>query len=93
MKNWEITTGIAKILQEYKQNTKVKGVESASTVSNSFGWRMMKDDIQAKKTITPFPTSEQRRDSDNSHTLEEGEVYCLTVAVTNSEEAKVSGVF
>lgn len=88
-KNWEITAGIAKVLDEYKESTKIKGVEGASTNASSFGWRMAKDDIQAKKNITPFPTAEQRRDSDNSHTLEEGEVYSLTVAVTNATEAKV----
>lgn len=88
-KNWEITSGIARVLDEYKDGKfKVKGVESAVTNAASFGWRMQKDDIQAKKTITPFPSSEQRRDSDNSHTLEEGEVYQLTVAVTNADEPK-----
>ena len=88
-KNWEITAGISKILEEYKEKTKVRGIEGASTNANSFGWKMMKDDIQAKKTITPFPTSEQRRDSDNTHSLEEGEVYCLMVAVTNADDPKV----
>lgn len=89
-KNWEITNGITKVLDEYEDGKyKIKGLESAVTNATSFGWRMIKDDIQAKKTITPFPTAEQRRDSDNTHTLEEGEVYQLTVAVTNSEDAKV----
>lgn len=89
-KNWEVTQGIASVLSEYKEK-KVKGVELTAN-SASFGWRMEKDDIQAKKTITPFPTSEQRRDSDNNHTLEEGEVYSLTVAVTNATEAKVRNI-
>lgn len=89
-KNWEVTAGIAKVLDEYKEKTKVKGVESGSVNAASHGWRLEKDDIQAKKTITPFPTAEQRRDSDNSHNLEEGEVYTLTVSMTNAEEAKVS---
>lgn len=88
-KNWEITEGISKILSEYKEKApKIKGVESASTNASAFGWRMSKDDIQNKKTITPFPSSEQRRDSDNTHTLDEGEVYSLTVAVTNADEGK-----
>lgn len=91
LKNWEITNGIAKVLDEYKDGKfKVRGVEAAVTNASAFGWRMQKDDIQAKKTITPFPSPEQRRDSDNTHTLEEGEVYQLTVAVTNAEDAKVS---
>lgn len=89
-KNWEVTQGIAKILDEYKEKTKVKGVEAPLNNATSFGWRLQKDDIQSKKTITPFPTPEQRRDSDNTHTLEEGEVYSLTVAVTNATESKVS---
>lgn len=89
LKNWEIAAGIQKIIEEYKEKSpKLKGVEAASTNAQSFGWRMTKDDIQNKKTIIPFPTSEQRRDSDNTHTLEEGEVYSLTVAVTNAEDAK-----
>ena len=90
LKNWEIAAGISKIIEEYKEKSpKLKGVESASTNAQAFGWRMSKDDIQNKKTIIPFPTSEQRRDSDNTHTLEEGEVYSLTVAVTNAEDGKV----
>lgn len=101
-KNWEVSNAIAKVMDEYKKEGAangnsngtgkakvVKGVETVSTNANAAGWRMQKDDIQAKKTITPFPTLEQRRDSDNTHTFEEGEVYCLTVAVTNGEEAKV----
>jgi len=88
-KNWEVSNAIAKILDEYKgKDAKVRGVEVVSTTASAPGWRMQKDDIQAKKTITPFPTLEQRRDSDNTHTFEEGEVYSLTVAVTNGEDAK-----
>jgi hypothetical protein len=50
----------------------------------------LQNDIEAKKTITLFPTPEQRRDNEHSFTLEEGEVYALDVIVTSGEDVKVN---
>jgi len=75
-KNVEITDGIAKVLAEY--DGKVRGLEGL------FSNQHLQNDIQARKTICPFPSNEQRRDSSNSFVLDEGDVYHLDVTVTNS---------
>ena len=49
----------------------------------------MQNDIQAKKTISAFPSTEQRRDGSNAFILEEGEVYHLDVTVTNAPTGNV----
>ncbi|GAA98724.1 uncharacterized protein L969DRAFT_84565 [Mixia osmundae IAM 14324] len=79
-KNWEVTDGAAKVLHEYAG--KLKGIEGMSSHQH------LQNDIYAKKTITVFPTSEGRRDSDNNFLLEEGDVFALDVIVTSGEEGK-----
>ena len=49
----------------------------------------MQNDIQAKKTISSFPTSEQRKDGSNSYVIEEGDVYHLDVIVTSGSNVNV----
>ena len=44
------------------------------------------NELAGKKTIRVFASPEQRRDSDNVSTLEEGDVYALDVVVTTGAE-------
>jgi hypothetical protein len=47
------------------------------------------NNIQAKKTISLFPTSDQKLDKDNNHVFEEGEVYSINALVTTASDPKV----
>jgi len=78
-KNWEITDNITRVLKEFEGS--VKGVEGL------FSNQHLQNDIQAKKTISSFPSIEQRRDGSNAFVIEEGDVYHLDVLVTNGSNA------
>ncbi|KAM0788620.1 hypothetical protein ACM66B_001739 [Microbotryomycetes sp. NB124-2] len=80
-KNWEVTEAIKKVLAEY-EGAGIKGVEGV--LSHQFE----QNNIEAKKGIVAVPSHQQRADSDNSYTFEEGEVYGLNVIVTNGESNK-----
>jgi len=78
-KNWEITDNIARVIKEYDGT--LKGVEGL------FSNQHLQNDIQAKKTISSFPSIEQRRDGSNAYVLDDGDVFHLDVTVTNSATA------
>ncbi|KAK4050940.1 hypothetical protein OIO90_004916 [Microbotryomycetes sp. JL221] len=79
-KNWEVTEAIKKVLAEY-DSAGIKGIEGV--LSHQFE----QNNIEAKKGIVATPSLQQRADSDNSYTFEEGEVYGLNLFVTNSTES------
>jgi len=79
-KNWEITEGLTKVLAEY--DGVIKGVTGMLT--NQYE----QNDLVAKKTIRAFATPEQRHDSSNNYTLEEGDVFGLDIVVTTGEDNK-----
>lgn len=77
-KNSVIPTNVDLVLREYEGV--VKGV-------NGFvGHQHLKEDIAGAKTIRVFATPEQRRDGDNIHVLEDGDVYALDVVVTTGAD-------
>lgn len=103
-KNWEITDNISKALAEYS-GAGIKGVEGQFVIfitiqtthkprfsewTGLLSNKHERNDIQANKTICPFPSLEQRRDSNITHVLEDGTVYHLDVSVTNAASAAVS---
>ncbi|BGP14540.1 hypothetical protein JCM10213_001888 [Rhodosporidiobolus nylandii] len=82
-RNWEVTEAIKGLLKEYEASG-VKGVESV--LSHQF----TQNNLEAKKGLIAFPNSNQRGDSENAYTFEEGEVYGLNIIVTDGDKTPKS---
>ncbi|GAA6019486.1 hypothetical protein JCM10207_001405 [Rhodosporidiobolus poonsookiae] len=78
VRNWEVTDAVKSLLKEYEASG-VKGVEGI--LSHQF----TQNNLEAKKGLIAFPNSNQRSDSDNAYTFEEGEVYGLNIHVTDGD--------
>ncbi|GAA5967151.1 hypothetical protein JCM11641_000456 [Rhodosporidiobolus odoratus] len=78
VRNWAVTDAVKGLLKEYEASG-VKGVEGI--LSHQF----TQNNLEAKKGLIAFPNSNQRADSENAYTFEEGEVYGFNVIVTDGE--------
>ncbi|GAA5829407.1 hypothetical protein JCM11251_005037 [Rhodosporidiobolus azoricus] len=76
VRNWEVTEAVKGLLKEYEASG-VKGVEGV--LSHQF----TQNNLEAKKGLIAFPSANQRSDSENAYTFEEGEVYGLNILVTD----------
>ncbi|GAA5884474.1 hypothetical protein JCM6882_005266 [Rhodosporidiobolus microsporus] len=78
VRNWDVTEAVKGLLKEYDA-AGVKGVEGV--LSHQF----TQNNLEAKKGLIAFPNANQRSDSENAYTFEEGEVYGLNILVTDGE--------
>ncbi|GAA6037970.1 hypothetical protein JCM8097_009515 [Rhodosporidiobolus ruineniae] len=78
VRNWAVTDAVKGLLKEYDE-AGVKGVEGV--LSHQF----TQNNLEAKKGLIAFPNANQRSDSENAYTFEEGEVYGLNIIVTDGD--------